>query len=132
MKDITKIGEIILDRYEILEPLGQGGQAIVVKALDKQTGNHIVIKQLTTPPGDPNYSEAVARFKRTGSARMGHHNVVDPVDYQEKDGQHYIIMPLVDGVTLASKMLKSGGKLPIKEAEVILTDTAHGLVLCYS
>ena len=127
MKDITKIGEIILGRYEVVDPIGQGGQAILVKALDKQTGTHVVIKQLTTPPGDPNYNEAVARFKRAASARIKHQNVVDPIDYQEQDGQHYIIMPFVDGVTLESKLLRNGGKLPIKEAELILIDIAHGL-----
>jgi hypothetical protein len=127
MVNITIIGLVVLDRYEILEPLGQGGQAILAKALDKKTGKVVVIKLLLASPGDVGYDEAVARFKRAAQIGINHPNVVDPIDYQERDGQHFIIMPFVEGITLAGKMLKSGGKLPVKETEVILTDTAHGL-----
>jgi len=56
MTDITIIGQTLIDdRYEILEPIGQGGQAVVAKALDRQTGNEVVIKQLSASPGDSGY-----------------------------------------------------------------------------
>jgi len=128
MTDITIIGQTLIDdRYEILEPIGQGGQAVVAKALDRQTGNEVVIKQLSASPGDSGYDEAVARFKRAGEIRINHPNVVDPVDYAEEEGEHYIIMPYVEGDTLAQHLTKNGGKLPCDEACRIAHEIAKGL-----
>jgi len=59
--------------------------------------------------------------------RINHPNVVDPVDYAEEEGEHYIIMPYVEGDTLAQHLTKNGGKLPCDEACRIAHEIAKGL-----
>jgi len=121
------IGETILNRYEIEDLLMEGGQARLAKALDKQTNCIVVIKQLSAFPKDPNYNEECARFQRAAQIRISHPNVVDPLDYHEEKGDHYIVMPFIEGDTLDNYIFKRGGRLPFHEALQIITEIASGL-----
>ena len=121
------IGEAILNRYKIEDLLMEGGQARLAKALDEQTNCAVVIKQLSAYPDDPHYNEERARFQRAAQIRIGHPNVVDPLEYREEGGEHYIIMPFIDGVTLENYVFKCGGKLTVDEKIRIIIELADGL-----
>ena len=125
--DIMRIGEIVGGRYEILEPLGAGGQAVLVKALDQDTGDEVVLKQLSTPKDNPGYAEAVARFKRAANICIGYPGVIDPIAYFEEDGEHIIVMPFVQGVTLTQHMMQNGGSLSCDEVCRIVREVAKAL-----
>ena len=120
-------GQRILRRYKIRELIGDGGQASLAKGIDKKTGNYVVIKQLTASPGQSHYDEELARFQRAAQIRIGHPNVVDPIDYGYKHGEHYMIMPFMEGMTFGDYVMAQGGKLTVNEAVSIISAVADGL-----
>lgn len=122
-----EIGQIILGRYEVIDLICQGGQAILGKATDNRTGDTVAVKQLTTPTTASNYDEELARFKRAAQIAVGHRGVVDPIDFGEEDGEWYIVMPLIDGPDLHSHLMANGGKLPTDQAISIVAETAKAL-----
>ena len=77
-----KIGQIVKDRYEILEILGEGGMAFVYKARDTQLERLVAIK--TLKPNYVNQETFVERFKReaTTAANLNHPNIVQIFTYK--------------------------------------------------
>ena len=75
-----KIGQIIKERYEIIEILGEGGMAFVYKAKDKQLQRNVAIK--TLKPNYVNQEKFVDRFRREAqtAANLNHPNIVSPVN----------------------------------------------------
>ena len=76
-----KIGQIIKDRYEILEVLGEGGMAFVYKAKDTQLKRFVAIK--TLKPNYVNQDTFVERFRREAqtAANLNHPNIVQIFDW---------------------------------------------------
>ena len=127
MAKMMQRGQLILGRYVIEDHIAEGGQASVTKALDQHTGSKVVVKQLIASLGDPGYDQALARFQRMAQIRLGHPNVVDPIDFGEENGEHYIIMPFHEGCNLEHYIAAKGGRLPIEEALFIAVEMAKGL-----
>ena len=121
------IGDIILGRYQVADLIAVGGQACIAKGIDQNTGDAVSIKQLAATPGQPNYDQELARFKRAAGARICHPNVVDPIDFGEEGGQWYIIMPFIEGVTIDKYVAAQGGKLAVDQAVSITLQVAEGL-----
>ena len=101
-----KIGQIIKDRYEILEILGEGGMAFVYKARDTQLERFVAIKTLK-----PNYVKQetfVERFKREAktAANLNHPNIVQIFDWGIED-EPYFVMEYIEGNTLTSIIAKN-------------------------
>ena len=101
-----KIGQIIKDRYEILEILGEGGMAFVYKARDTQLERFVAIKTLK-----PNYVKQetfVERFKREAktAANLNHPNIVQIFDWGIEDDP-YFVMEYIEGNTLTSIIAKN-------------------------
>jgi serine/threonine protein kinase len=132
MSRMMRIKELFLGRYEIVDLLAAGGQFLVGLAIDQNTHMPVVIKQLATGPDQPNYNEELARFMRQAQLHIGHPNVADPIDSGDEDGERYIIMPYIEGVTLANWVAAQGGRLPPDDAARIALQIAHGLAATHS
>ena len=108
--------KILGGRYELLERIGMGGMALVYKATDKMLGRNVAIKILREEFKEN--EEFIRRFKveSQAAASLSHQNIVQIYDVGEEDGLHYIVMELLEGVTLKNYIKMSGGLLPRREA----------------
>lgn len=109
------VGRVLGGRYEILEVIGNGGMATVYKARCQLLNRFVAIKVLkASMSGD---EEILKRFKSESmsTAKLSHHNIVGIYDVGEENGINYIVMELVDGITL-KEYISSKGVLDWKEA----------------
>lgn len=108
--------KILGSRYELLERIGMGGMAVVYKATDKMLGRNVAIKILREEFKEN--EEFIRRFKveSQAAASLSHQNIVQIYDVGEEDGLHYIVMELLEGVTLKNYINSKGGLLPRREA----------------
>ena len=123
---MLKEGMFLGDRYEILEKIGVGGMAEVYKAKCHKLNRLVAIKVLKKEfCDDENF---VARFKAEAQAAAGlsHPNVVSIFDVGDEGELHYIVMELVEGITLKEYIQKKG-KLEIREAIGITIQIVQGI-----
>jgi len=101
-----KIGQIIKERYEILEVLGEGGMAFVYKAMDSQLERYVAIK--TLKPNYVNQETFVERFRREAktAANLNHPNIVQIFDWGIEE-EPFFVMEYIEGNTLTSIVAKN-------------------------
>ena len=119
-------GMFIGDRYEVLDKVGSGGMSDVYKALDHKLNRNVAIKVLKTEfSEDKNF---VSKFKVEAQSAAGlvHPNIVNVYDVGEDNGIHYIVMELIDGITL-KKYIEKKGPLPVREAVSIAIQVSQGI-----
>ena len=108
-------GRMLGNRYEVLEKIGTGGMATVYKAKCHLLNRFVAIKVLREElKGD---EEIVKKFhvESQAAASLSHHNIVSIYDVGEEDGNNYIVMEYVDGITL-KEYIKEKGVLDWREA----------------
>ena len=123
---MLKPGMFISDRYEIIDSVGSGGMADVYKAKDERLNRFVAIKVLK-----PEYSSDksfVNKFRGEAQsvAGLSHPNIVNVYDVGDDGGLHYIVMELVEGITL-KRFIERKGKLEVKEAVGITIQIAQGM-----
>ena len=123
---MLKPGMIISDRYEIIDKVGSGGMADVYKARDQRLNRFVAIKVLK-----PEYSSDKSfvnkfRAEAQSAAGLSHPNIVNVYDVGDDSGLHYIVMELVEGITL-KRFIERKGKLEVKEAVGIGIQIAQGM-----
>ena len=114
------------DRYEILEKIGSGGMADVFKAKDHRLNRFVAVKILKAEySGDTSF---VAKFRGEAQSCAGltHPNIVSVFDVGDDGDLHYIVMELIQGITL-KRFIERKGKLDVKEAVGIAIQIAQGL-----
>ena len=119
-------GMFLADRYEIIEQIGTGGMADVYKAKCHKLNRYVAIKVMKSE-----YSQDktfVSKFwaEAQSAAGLTNPNVVNVYDVGVENGIYYIVMELVEGVTL-KKYIEKRGKLPYKEAVSIAIQVANGM-----
>ena len=122
---ITK-GQKINDRYEVIRSIGEGGMANVYLGYDTILDRNVAIKVLR---GDlSNDEKFVRRFQREAlsASSLAHPNIVEVYDVGEEDNQHYIVMELVEGITL-KKYIEKKARLSFKEAVSIAIQVSMGI-----
>lgn len=116
-----------IDRYHLIEPLGQGGMAIVYKAYDTRLEREVAVKIIRRNAFSPDVLERVLkRFDREAKslAKLTHTNIVSIIDYGEFDGSPYLVMPYLVGGTLKSLL---GRPLPWQQVVSLLLPIADAL-----
>ncbi len=110
------IGKLLDNRYEILETVGSGGMARVYKARDHRLNRLVAIKILREDLAQD--AEFRRRFhdESQAVAMLSHPNIVAIYDVSRSSELEYIVMELIDGITLKQYMQRKGGKLNWREA----------------
>ncbi len=115
-----EVGEVILERYELVEEIGRGS-SIVFKAYDRQLRREVAIKRLRLDSG------AVREARALG--RLNHPNIVTLYDVVEDGRWSYLIMEFVDGETLAD--ILRGGPISAEAAASIAREICRALEVAH-
>ncbi len=109
------IGKWLGGRYEIIDVVGVGGMAVVYRARDTVLGRYVAVKILKDEFAKD--AEIRKRFsiESQAVAKLSHHNIVSVFDVGSENGVDYIVMELIEGVTL-KEYLKKKGRLTWQEA----------------
>ena len=97
---MIKLGMLIADRYEILEKIGTGGMADVYKAKDIKLNRYVAVKVLKQEFAENKNFVSKFRVEAQAAAGLMHPNIVNVYDVGEDDGLYYIVMELIEGITL--------------------------------
>jgi serine/threonine-protein kinase len=123
-------GEIVADRYRIIEQIGKGGMGEVYRADDLKLAQAVALKFLP-----PSFDQDASRLDRfLGEVRIArqisHANVCRVYDIGEVEGHHFLSMEYVDGEDLAS-LLKRIGRFPSEKATEIARQICAGLAAAH-
>jgi serine/threonine-protein kinase len=123
-------GVVVAETYEITRLLGQGGMGAVWEAKHlRLPGKRVVIKVLLFGATD---ATMLARFRREAEigSRLGHPNIVQVLDFNNlPDGTPYIVLELLQGESLASRLLR--GPLPLEQVKSIVTQVGSALAAAH-
>ncbi len=118
----SKVPEI--PPYQIGSEIGRGGMAVVYRATDQSLGRMVAIKFLTCSALSSDEQLQRFRVEAQAAARLQHPNVVQIFQFGEADGQPFLVLELVDGVTLAAF---SGQPQPARESAEFVVKLAHAV-----
>ena len=119
-------GMFLADRYEIIEQIGTGGMADVYKAKCHKLNRYVAIKVMKSEFSQDKTFVSKFWAEAQSAAGLTNPNVVNVYDVGVENGIYYIVMELVEGVTLM-KYIEKRGKLPYKEAVSIAIQVANGM-----
>lgn len=119
-------GTYIINRYEIIMKIGSGGMADVYKAKDHVLNRLVAIKVLKQEYSTDATFVKKFRVEAQSAAGLSHPNIVNVYDVGEDNGIYFIVMELVQGITLKN-YIDMKGKLDIREALNISVQIASGL-----
>ncbi|MBR4445349.1 MAG: Stk1 family PASTA domain-containing Ser/Thr kinase [Solobacterium sp.] len=122
---------VIANRYEVIEHIGQGGMADVFKAVDTILSRNVAIKILRADLSNDTVS--LMRFEREAQAAtaLAHPNIVEIYDVGDYKGHHYIVMEYVPGRTLKN-VIRSRGPLYKEEAVDIMRQLVSAVAEAHS
>lgn len=119
-------GMLLGERYEIIDRVGTGGMADVYKARDQRLNRYVAIKILKQEYSNDVKFVSKFRGEAQSVAGLSHPNVVNVYDVGEDDDLYYIVMELVEGITL-KKFIEKKGRLDVNEAIGIGVQIAQGM-----
>ncbi len=125
-------GQILNERYELLERLGHGGVGVVYKAKDLVTNQLVAVKLMRKELAE--YEPALLRFKREveTTCELNHPNLGKIHGYGcDRAGQPYLVMELVSGENLADVLSKNGNRLEQKRALNLFIQICEGLAVAH-
>lgn len=128
---MIRIGMFLGDRYEVLEKVGSGGMADVFKGKDHKLNRLVAVKVLKDEfVEDRNF---VRKFKEEAqaAAALAHPNIVNVYDVGDEQNIKYIVMELVEGITLKN-YIERKGRLTVKEATSIAIQVSAGLEIAHN
>lgn len=123
---MIKIGMLIGDRYEILEKIGTGGMSDVYKAKDHKLNRFVAVKVLKQEFSENTNFVSKFRSEAQSAAGLMHPNIVNVYDVGEENDIYYIVMELVEGITL-KKYIEKKARLSVKEAISIAIQVSMGI-----
>lgn len=131
MENDKYIGRLLGGRYELIDVVGVGGMAVVYRARDTILGRYVAIKILKEEfAKDPDIRKRFAIESRA-VAKLSHHNIVSVYDVGNEDGTDYIVMELIEGVTL-KEYLQQKGRLSWQESIFFAEQISSALVHAHS
>ncbi len=123
---MLKPGMILCDRYEILDVVGAGGMSIVYKARCHRLNRNVAIKVLKPEFSRDQNFVTKFRVEAQASAGLTHPNIVNVYDVYDDEGVYFIVMELVEGITLKDYIAENG-RLPMDKAIDFAIQIASGL-----
>ena len=123
---MIKVGMIIGDRYEIIEKIGTGGMSDVYKAKCHKLNRFVAIKVLKQEFSENANFVSKFRVEAQAAAGLMHPNIVNVYDVGEENGIYYIVMELVEGITL-KKYIEKKARISVKEAISIAIQASMGI-----
>lgn len=123
---MIKIGMMIGERYEILEKIGTGGMSDVYKAKCHKLNRFVAVKVLKQEFSENANFVSKFRVEAQAAAGLMHPNIVNVYDVGEENGIYYIVMELVEGITL-KKYIEKKARLSYKEAVSIAIQVSMGI-----
>jgi len=125
------IGKLLDNRYEILQVIGTGGMAVVYKALCHRLNRHVAVKILKDEYAKDEEFRNRFRSESHAVAMLSHPNIVAVYDVSRSNSIEYIVMELIDGMTLKQYMQRRGS-LSQKEAVHFTTQILKALSHAHS
>jgi serine/threonine-protein kinase len=115
-----------VDRYLLLEMIGQGGMGRVYLARDTRLNRRVALKILA--PERVNNPRAIARFQREArvGAQLQHENLVRVYDFGESNGRYFLVMEYIEGRTIGT-LIAEQGPMPPATAARLVRQVALGL-----
>lgn len=123
-------GTFLQDRYEIIDRIGSGGMSDVYKARDRKLNRLVAVKVLKEEFCSDHDFVSKFRMEAQSAAGLSHPNVVNIYDVVDEVELHYIVMELVEGITLKNFILEKG-KLQLKETLGISIQVAQGIAAAH-
>jgi len=119
-------GMLLGERYEIISKIGAGGMSDVYKAKDHRLDRFVAVKVLKSEFSEDRNFVAKFRTEAQSAAALIHPNIVNVYDVGQQEGLYYIVMELVEGITLKHYIEKKL-RLSVKEAVSITIQVSMGL-----
>ncbi|MDE6760576.1 MAG: Stk1 family PASTA domain-containing Ser/Thr kinase [Lachnospiraceae bacterium] len=123
-------GMIIQNRYEIIEEVGSGGMSVVYKAKCHVLNRFVAIKVLKPEFSDDKGFVNKFRIEAQSAAGLSHPNIVNVFDVGEENGFYYIVMELVEGITL-KEYIQQNGRLPYQTALDFIMQITAGIEVAH-
>ncbi|MDY3248844.1 MAG: Stk1 family PASTA domain-containing Ser/Thr kinase [Candidatus Choladocola sp.] len=123
---MLKDGMFIQNRYEIISKIGSGGMADVYKAKDHKLNRFVAVKVMKKEFREDRDFISKFRVEAQSAAGLAHANIVNVYDVGEEAGIYYIVMELVEGITL-KEYIRNKGRLSVREATSIALQISAGL-----
>ena len=124
------IGKLLDNRYELLEVIGRGGMAMVYRAQDRRLNRSVAVKILRSDLAEDAEFRRRFRDESQAVAMLSHPNIISIYDVSRGEIE-YIVMELIDGITLKQYMDRRG-KLNWREALHFITQIMRGLSHAHS
>ncbi len=128
---MVKIGMLINDRYEIVEKIGTGGMSDVYKSKDHKLNRYVAVKVLKQEFSENTNFVGKFRIEAQAAGGLSHPNIVNVYDVGEENGIYYIVMELVEGITL-KRYIEKKARLSVREATSIAIQISMGIESAHS
>ncbi len=125
-EEMLREGMLLGERYEIISKIGAGGMSDVYKAKDHRLDRFVAVKVLKSEYSEDRNFVAKFRTEAQSAAALIHPNIVNVYDVGQQEGLYYIVMELVEGITLKHYIEKKL-RLSVKEAVSITIQVSMGL-----
>ena len=125
------IGDMLDNRYELLELIGTGGMANVYKAKCHRLNRLVAVKILKSELAEDAEFRRRFRDESLAVAALSHANIMSVYDVSSSEGLEYIVMELIDGITL-KQYIERRGQMDWREALHFITQIMHGLSHAHS